>query len=1174
METLSIRAGAMLLLLFLGLALPALAGGGGGPAACGQGGTATDDPELAPVPSAGGAWRALNARQGFDAVISDGAARFAPFDAAPSTSWSWTLALRRAGPAGSPSEVAEGWPLAGADRIDLERDGILEWFLNAPEGLRHGLELQVPEGTGAVELFFESVGTLAAKVSQDGRSVTLSASGSPVLVHRDLRALDADGRELDARWERAEDREGSGARLRLLVETVEPASSVRIAGLIASAKEPRGQAVGEEASSPGGAEMAPSNDLCGNAVVVPAAGPFPYLTSVHDLADATTTGDPPLPSCQANVSRSVWFQFSPSAGGVYTFSLCADAPTLTTLADTVLAVYESTGPCAGFVELGNACDDDSCSSGDLQSVVSGLDLIAGRTYSIVAWKFGSAAPPGGAAGVQLRVTRDTPPPGAPPNDRCSGAQTIPGAGPFPYLAPPVADIGAAGIAGDPPPPSCQSNVSRSIWHAFTPSASGSYSFSVCADAPTGTTVNDTVMAIYASNGVCSGLAELAGGCDDDSCSLEGTQSVLSGVSLTGGETYYVVVWKYDQHPPAGGDTAVQVRVTQVLGPGNDACGTAIPLELDSAAGGTTASSVNDYQVHSGGACFVGVGQTATTAPGGDVVYRFTAPQAGRYSFRVAGYDQTKNAVVYAASDCPAGPGPATIGACLAAANRNTTNPAEEVDCLTLAAAQTAYVYVDETSVTAGSGFMVTATQCDRETEPNGTPAAADLPACGLEGSIDPAGDADVFALGTPSSGSRVFAVVDGAAATNNADLDLRVTTAADTLEYDDNNNDVAYGGQSANTSGTPLAGAASYVRVNHFSATSRTEPYRLYASVQPPAAGATPESEPNDGIAAATAGASCYFSGSLGGMADVDVFSFTAAAGDLVGLGLDLDPGRDNTPFNGALALLDATGATLVAVNDGAATSSTTSGAGSLTVKTPNSPGEAIVHRIRAGGTYYARVAHESGTPGDYLLSITKECRIGPPTDLAVSQTDAADPVAPGGSVAYTILVENLGSHPSTLTRLADDLPAGSTLMSAVPGQGSCSGTGPVLCDLGTVGAGLAASVAVTVTAPATPGTMVNAARVWSMVIDADPSNDASLEATTIGGADADGDGVPDAGDCAPADPDSWSIPGPVPDLELPDAVVTACSSGALPPPPAERRSCTTSYAVPPRPASPLPRAS
>lgn len=579
----------------------------------------------------------------------------------------------------------------------------------------------------------------------------------------------------------------------------------------------------------------------------------------------------------------------------------------------------------------------------------------------------------------LRLARGVPrgPLVAPVNDDCAGAEVIPAAGPFPYLTAVTADITDATATGDPPAPSCQSSVSRSIWYTFTPSTTSSYTISTCADAPTGSTVDDTVVAVYTSAAACAGpFTQVVGACDDDSCVTEALQSVLT-TTLTSGTTYYIVVWEFGTTPPTAGNTAVQLRVTQVVPPANDTCAGVVALALATPVAGSTSGATNDYAL-SGAGCFTGVGQTASTAPGGDVVYSFTAPAAGSYSFRVTNYSTARNLVLYTSSSCPAAGGSPVTVTCVAAANRNTANPGEEVMCRSLAASEQVFLFVDENALGAGSAFTVEVTACTQETEPNGTPATANAGVNGIEGSITPAADADFFSVGTPAAGSRLFALVDGVAA-NSTDFDLRVTTATDTLEYDDLNNDIPFGSLGPNIEGTPLTGVESFLRVNHFSATTQAEPYRLYYTVRPSLASAITETEPNDTIGQATSDASGYFSGALSGPApstDVDMYAFSATAGDLVFVGLDGDPLRDNTPVNAALAILDSGGIVLVSVNDGGSTSSTTTGAGSLTATTPNSPAEGLVYRIRTSGTYYARVSIGTASAtstgaGDYLLSIS-----------------------------------------------------------------------------------------------------------------------------------------------------------------------------------------------------------
>jgi choice-of-anchor B domain-containing protein len=69
--------------------------------------------------------------------------------------------------------------------------------------------------------------------------------------------------------------------------------------------------------------------------------------------------------------------------------------------------------------------------------------------------------------------------------------------------------------------------------------------------------------------------------------------------------------------------------------------------------------------------------------------------------------------------------------------------------------------------------------------------------------------------------------------------------------------------------------------------------------------------------------------------------------------------------------------------------------------------------------------------------------------DLAVTVTDAPDPVPFGGNVTYTFTVRNQGPTWSDNTTLTDALPAGMSFVSATPSQGTCAGTATVICNLG-----------------------------------------------------------------------------------------------------------------------------
>jgi hypothetical protein len=591
----------------------------------------------------------------------------------------------------------------------------------------------------------------------------------------------------------------------------------------------------------------------------------------------------------------------------------------------------------------------------------------------------------------------------PPNDLCAGAEVIP-SGVFPVMTSVTADMSQATPTGDPPLPSCQPNVIESVWYAFTPAATSTYYFSTCADGPTASTLDDTVIAIYSSPAGCSGpFTELAGACDDDGCTLEDFQSVVAG-ALTAGTTYYVVVWAYGGRAITPGNTALQLRVGKSA---NDVCSSASPVQLDTPIIGNTSAVADDYRLalatDGGQVCSAGIGSIATRALGRDLAYSFTPATSGKFSWRVRG--AASDLVLHLANTCPAGAAPITVNSCIAVANRNLA-AAEETSCVQLTGGTQYFGFVDGDAFSGGN-FDLEVNACVPEVESNNTPATANALACPVTGGIVPVGDVDFYNLG--SGPGRVFAAVDGLAGSS-YDFDLRVTTATDVLEYDDGDMDPAFGVYAPAIAGTAITGQ-SYLRVSHYYTTERSEPYRLYAVVQPPSASAVAETEPNNTTAQANLSGLAYFSGALAGPSpstDVDVFSVPAVAGDLLFVALDGDPLRNNTPLNAKLELLDASGTVLVGVNDGNATSVTTAVANDLYATSPSSPAEALMWRVRSSGTHFVRVTAGStnavSAAGDYLLSITRNCVKGTngPAPTLASIAPTSGPVAGGTAVTLT----------------------------------------------------------------------------------------------------------------------------------------------------------------------------
>jgi uncharacterized repeat protein (TIGR01451 family) len=125
------------------------------------------------------------------------------------------------------------------------------------------------------------------------------------------------------------------------------------------------------------------------------------------------------------------------------------------------------------------------------------------------------------------------------------------------------------------------------------------------------------------------------------------------------------------------------------------------------------------------------------------------------------------------------------------------------------------------------------------------------------------------------------------------------------------------------------------------------------------------------------------------------------------------------------------------------------------------------------------------------------ETDVGPAADLSIAKT--AGGATAGETATWTIVVTNDGPSTADPVTVEDSLPAGTTLRSATPSQGSCGGGGAsVSCNLGAMPAGGAAQISVIadVAAGTEDQELRNHATVGAPQPDPDPS-DNSAEAVT-----------------------------------------------------------------------------
>jgi len=126
-------------------------------------------------------------------------------------------------------------------------------------------------------------------------------------------------------------------------------------------------------------------------------------------------------------------------------------------------------------------------------------------------------------------------------------------------------------------------------------------------------------------------------------------------------------------------------------------------------------------------------------------------------------------------------------------------------------------------------------------------------------------------------------------------------------------------------------------------------------------------------------------------------------------------------------------------------------------------------------------------------------------TDLSITKSDSPDPVLSGGTITYTITVDNLGAISATSVEVSDPLPGGTTFASCGTSVGTCQGptagtNGIVRVMLGTVAPAdppITITIGVNVVAPAN-SSLTNTATVLSSTPDSNSANNSASATTTV----------------------------------------------------------------------------
>jgi aldose sugar dehydrogenase len=117
--------------------------------------------------------------------------------------------------------------------------------------------------------------------------------------------------------------------------------------------------------------------------------------------------------------------------------------------------------------------------------------------------------------------------------------------------------------------------------------------------------------------------------------------------------------------------------------------------------------------------------------------------------------------------------------------------------------------------------------------------------------------------------------------------------------------------------------------------------------------------------------------------------------------------------------------------------------------------------------------------------------------DLSITNTASPNPGQAGVNLSYRIIATNHGPKQATNVTVTDTLPAGVTFVSATATQGNCSGSGPVVCNLGSLDVDSSATVTIVVV-PGSAGQITNSATAGATESDSDSTNNTAAVTTVI----------------------------------------------------------------------------
>ncbi len=275
------------------------------------------------------------------------------------------------------------------------------------------------------------------------------------------------------------------------------------------------------------------NDTCDGAIGMTAG-----VTYSQSTTTATTGGDP-IPTCQTNFAKGVWYKFTATNSGIVSISTCESD------FDTVLQVF--TGTCGSLTPIIDGCNNDNGPSCATNRASVSFAVSAATSYFILVGGRGGAT---GNLNIRGTITPVL------ANDQCSGAIAM-----TDRVVYSVNTDTATSVAD--PVPFCHSDFGKGVWFKLTPLTSVFMTITTCGSD------FKTVLQVY--SGLCNSLTSVA--CNDRGFDCTGQTGLW--FDAVGGVTYYILVGG------AGGATGNLKISATALRPWNDQCLNAIPMVVGS-----------------------------------------------------------------------------------------------------------------------------------------------------------------------------------------------------------------------------------------------------------------------------------------------------------------------------------------------------------------------------------------------------------------------------------------------------------------------------------------------------------------------------------------------------------------------------------------------------------------